>query len=218
MNLHQKILAIMGEVGYLQKDDRVKFGTTDYKALSEEKVTTIMREKMVKYGLVVYPIQQQTTRTGQITHVDVTYRMVNAEDPLDYIDIVSCGDGADTQDKGAGKAMTYAYKYMWLRTFLLATGEDPDKISSEELDDMQARVAQIPEPVGMADKFSVGCLETILQREGKSITPEFLAWVSSKVGRDIQSPYDLTQEEIDNLCTALETRQKKKKEAAAIGQ
>ena len=83
---------------------------------------------------------------------------------------------------------------------------------------MQARAAQIPEPVGMADKFSVGCLETILQREGKSITPEFLAWVSSKVGRDIQSPYELTQEEIDNLCTALETRQKKKKEAAAIGQ
>ena len=38
------------------------------------------------------------------------------------------------QDKGVGKAMTYAYKYMLLRTFAIPTGEDPDKISSAETD------------------------------------------------------------------------------------
>lgn len=31
--------------------------------------------------------------------------------------------------------MTYAFKYMWLRAFALPTGEDPDKISSAELDE-----------------------------------------------------------------------------------
>lgn len=35
--------------------------------------------------------------------------------------------------------MTYAYKYMLLRTFAIPTGEDPDKISSEELDTKQSK-------------------------------------------------------------------------------
>ena len=61
--------------------------------------------------------------------------LVNVENPEEYIDIASCGDGADSQDKGSGKAMTYAFKYMWLRAFALPTGEDPDKISSAELDE-----------------------------------------------------------------------------------
>ena len=135
MNIYEKMSAIMQDVQYLTKDDQVKFGTTNYKALSEEKVTGIMRAELIKHKLVIYPIQQSASRIGQITHVDVMYRLVNVENPEEYIDIASCGDGADSQDKGSGKAMTYAFKYMWLRAFALPTGEDPDKISSAELDE-----------------------------------------------------------------------------------
>lgn len=135
MNIFEKISAIMTDIQYLTKDDHVSFGNTSYKALSEEKVTSIMRAELLKYKLVVYPLVQTSSRTGSITHVDVVYRMVNVENPEEHIDIASCGDGADTQDKGSGKAMTYAFKYMWLRTFALPTGEDPDKISSAELDE-----------------------------------------------------------------------------------
>lgn len=133
MNIYEKMLAIMNDVQYLAKDSRVKFGSTDYKAMSEEKVTTIMRDELIKQKLTVFPIAMASSREGQISHVDVVYRLVNAENPEEYIDIASCGDGYDTQDKGAGKAMTYAFKYMWLRTFAIPTGEDPDKISSEEI-------------------------------------------------------------------------------------
>lgn len=148
MNIYEKILAIMQEVQRLQKDDMVKFGGAGYKALSEEKVTSIMREQLIKQKMVVFPIRQETTRNGNITHVDVQYRMVNVEDPDDFIEIVSCGDGADTQDKGSGKAMTYSFKYMWLRTFALPTGEDPDKISSEELDAQEKVDAIKKQPIG----------------------------------------------------------------------
>ena len=134
MTIYEKMMSIMADVQYLAKDDRVEFGNTKYKALSEEKVTSIMRAELLKHKLVVFPIDQTAIRSGSITHVDVRYRMVNVENPEEFIEIVSCGDGADTQDKGSGKAMTYAFKYMWLRTFALPTGEDPDKISSEELD------------------------------------------------------------------------------------
>ena len=138
LTLMEKIVAIMSEVEKLQKDDNVEFGKTKYKALSEEKVTTIMHEKLVKYKIVVIPISYDWNREGTITHVDAKYRIINAENPEDFIEVVSCGDGADTQDKGSGKAMTYAYKYMWLRTFAIPTGEDPDKVSSDQLDAEEA--------------------------------------------------------------------------------
>ena len=157
MNIYEKIAAIMQDVQYLAKDDHVKFGQTSYKALSEEKVTSIMRAELMKYKLVVFPIEQSASRAGNISHVDVKYRMVNVENPEEYIEIASAGDGADTQDKGSGKAMTYAFKYMWLRTFALPTGEDPDKISSDELD---AKAAQAMEQ-----------RQIICERCGKDVYP-----------------------------------------------
>lgn len=157
MNIYEKIAAIMQDVQYLAKDDHVKFGQTSYKALSEEKVTSIMRAELMKYKLVVFPIEQSASRSGNISHVDVKYRMVNVENPEEYIEIASAGDGVDTQDKGSGKAMTYAFKYMWLRTFALPTGEDPDKISSDELD---AKAAQAMEQ-----------RQIICERCGKDVYP-----------------------------------------------
>lgn len=171
MCLAEKIVKIMSEVQRIQKDDNVEFGKTKYKALSEEKITAIMHEKLVKYNILVYPIEQEWSREGTITHVNVKYRMVNAENPADFIEIVSCGDGADTQDKGSGKAMTYAFKYMWLRTFAMPTGEDPDKISSDELD---AKEAQAKEEAKMKaesaakpiTKAKVKALESLLSDNG----------------------------------------------------
>ena len=157
MNIYEKIAAIMQDVQYLAKDDHVKFRQTSYKALSEEKVTSIMRAELMKYKLVVFPVEQSASRSGNISHVDVKYRMVNVENPEEYIEIASAGDGADTQDKGSGKAMTYAFKYMWLRTFALPTGEDPDKISSDELD---AKAAQAMEQ-----------RQIICERCGKDVYP-----------------------------------------------
>ena len=142
MNVYQKIAAVMADVQYLAKDDSVEFKTTKYKAISEEKVTSIMRAALLKHGLVVFPIEQHRERIGQITSVDVKYRLQNIDDPEDYIIVCSSGDGADTQDKGAGKAMTYAFKYMFLRTFAIPTGEDPDKVCSAQLDEEAARAAE----------------------------------------------------------------------------
>lgn len=150
MNIFEKINAVMKEIEYLTKDDKVEFGTTKYKAISEEKVTTAVRKELVKQGIVILPIEQQSENkelirteksVNMLTSVHVKYRIQNIEDSNDYIEVESSGTGVDTQDKGVGKAMTYAYKYMLLRTFAIPTGEDPDKISSAEIDDKIAREA-----------------------------------------------------------------------------
>lgn len=154
-NVFQRMNAVMQKVKYLCKDDKVEFKTTKYKAISEEKVTTAVRTAMVEEGLVIFPVEQHRERVGQITSVDTTYRLQNIDNPDDYIFVVSSGDGADTQDKGAGKAMTYAFKYALLRTFAIPTGEDPDKISSAELDaqEEQRKIAEVEKQKKMEEAF-----------------------------------------------------------------
>lgn len=142
MNIYKKISLVMKDIEYLSKDDHVKFGQQDYKAISEEKVTKAVRESLIKNGIVIVPIEQEHGREGTISTVNTKYRIQNIEDTEDYIIAVSSGTGADTQDKGVGKAMTYSYKYLLLRTFAIPTGEDPDKISSAELDEKQKRAKE----------------------------------------------------------------------------
>jgi len=147
MPIHKKILDVMKDIEYLKKDDTVQFGNTNYKGLSEEKVTGKVRAALIKHGVIVFPIAQAHrrepigTKGSVLSIVDTTYRFVDTEDDS-FIEAVSSGSGADTQDKGVGKAMTYAYKYLFLRTFAIPTGDDPDKVSSEELDAEDEKRAQ----------------------------------------------------------------------------
>lgn len=148
LNLWQKINAVMKDVEYLSKDDKVSTGGTgSYKAISEEKVTTVVGGALRKHGLVIIPIEQEHFRndevgkdkygnekTNRLSTVNVKYKIINIDKPEEFEIIASSGTGVDTQDKGVGKAMTYAFKYALLRTFAIPTGEDPDKVSSEEWD------------------------------------------------------------------------------------
>lgn len=143
--LYKKILLVMNDVGYLQKDDSVQTGGSSYRAITEEKVTSMVGASMRKHGLVIYPIAMtehredtEVTRSNGKTGLDrlatvsVSYRIADVDSGESDV-IASCGTGVDTQDKAIGKAMTYAYKYMMLRTFAIPTGEDPDKVASDDV-------------------------------------------------------------------------------------
>lgn len=150
MNLWEKIANISAEIENIQKDDSVGTGNGAYKAISIEKVVKIVGEKMNKYGVVIYPVQQNYTRTDErvmgtdyktqkpiekinrISDVDVTYQVVNIHNPQEAIVTVASGTGVDTQDKGVGKAQTYAYKNMLLKLFAIPTGDDTDKVHSDD--------------------------------------------------------------------------------------
>jgi hypothetical protein len=140
-NLYQKIRQVMKDVEYLSKDGEIRFGTTNYKAISEEKVTSTLRTSLIANGLVILPFEQVAGRTGNVSTVNTKYKIIDI-DSGQFEVLASSGEGADTQDKGVGKAMTYAYKYMLLRTFAIPTGEDPDKISSSELDEKQRKAEE----------------------------------------------------------------------------
>lgn len=171
MNLHQKMLEVMKSIEYLNKDDKVSYGNTNYKAMSEEKVTMTVRKELLKQGIVVYPVEQSVVKDGQITTTNTTYKMVNVDDPDDCVFLASSGQGADTQDKGVGKAMTYSFKYMLLRTFAIPTGEDPDKIASEQIDDDES-IANIKQMLMQTDTDTavfLHAMSTKFKREVKSV-------------------------------------------------
>jgi hypothetical protein len=157
-SLYKKILQVMKDVQYLQKDDKVSTGgTNSYKAISEEKVTETVRASLINNGLVILPIEQEHKRddtllrtektfngvpeiketVSRLSTVNTKYKIVDV-DTGEFEILASSGTGVDTQDKGVGKAMTYSYKYMLLRTFAIPTGEDPDKISSDTISDEQS--------------------------------------------------------------------------------
>ena len=160
-NIFQRISAVMQDVQYLAKDDQIEFGKTKYRAISEEKVTTTIRKSLITHGIVIVPVKQEHSKDGVLTTVDVTYRIQNIENENDYIEAVSSGTGVDTQDKGVGKAMTYAYKYLLLRTFAIPTGEDPEKESSAELDDRFSRERKVEYIDDIKKKVLVDSLEVI---------------------------------------------------------
>lgn len=144
--VYEKILAVMSAVNYLNKDGFVETGKgKGYKALTDEKVLAAVRPALVAAGLVILPVkmeQQRTdeqvkaydgsTKTNRITDVSVTYRIINVSNPDDFVEVVSSGTGVDTQDKGIGKAMTYAKKYAILNSFLIPSGDDTDQISRDK--------------------------------------------------------------------------------------
>ncbi len=132
MNLYEKINTIMQNVESLKKDGKVEFGSTKYKYLSEAKTTAEIRKQLIEQKLVILPIEVNEVKEGQITHGLYTYKLVNVENPDEFITLQSGGQGHDSSDKGSGKASSYAYKYLMWRTFAIPSNDDPDQVSSDE--------------------------------------------------------------------------------------
>ncbi|UYZ60163.1 ERF family protein [Hymenobacter latericus] len=151
-NLYQRISGVMQDVRYLQKDKQVSTGAggPGYSAMSEEKVTEKVREALITHGLVILPVEQDQRlddlprgagKIVSLTTVNTRYKIVNIDNPSEFEYLASSGTGVDSQDKGVGKAMTYAYKYMLLRTFGIATGKDTDDVGNAELERQQEEAA-----------------------------------------------------------------------------
>lgn len=151
LSLWEKIHFCSMELKHIQRDMFIEFGGTSYRGLSEELVTARVKAAMNKFRLVVFPVEQKLNlsdilkngvKVSNLTTMEIVYKLLNIDNPKEYELIVSSGQGSDTQDKGAGKAMTYAYKYLFLRTFQIPTNDDPDKIHSDQLDADQVNAQQ----------------------------------------------------------------------------
>jgi hypothetical protein len=141
-NIGEAKLAVMRRVPYLlkRKPDSKDRGI-NYTYAAEADLIAHLRPVMLEYGIDVRPStvhvelqeQYQTTRGASMNRVRIKqvfiFRHVpsGTEDPCEML-----GEGADVGDKACGKAHTAALKYALRQYFCIETGDDPDRVSSEE--------------------------------------------------------------------------------------
>ena len=151
MNIYQKMLQATAKIATVAKNLNVDTGAgRGYKAVGEADVLSAVKPIENELGIYSYPVSRRIVESGEMVstkeykgnvtetkrlylRVETVYRFVNVENPDEYIDITTYGDGVDTQDKAPGKAMTYADKYALLKAYKIRTGEDPDAEGSEDL-------------------------------------------------------------------------------------
>lgn len=153
LNIYQKMLKITDELGTVAKNLSVPTGkSSGYKAVSEKDVLDAVKPLEAKYGVYSYACDRKVIDSGELVstrkdfqtgeikeskqmylRLEIIYRFVNIDNPNEYIEIKSYGDGIDSGDKATGKAMTYADKYALLKAYKISTGDDPDAEASGEM-------------------------------------------------------------------------------------
>ena len=122
-NVHQRIAQVMETVTYIRKENKKGM---QYTIVSHDAVTAKVRPELLKAGVIYYPVACTHTHNGNRAECSMTVRFANIDDPTDFIDVPTFGYGVDPQDKGPGKAMSYAVKYALLKCLGLETGDDAD--------------------------------------------------------------------------------------------
>lgn len=144
MSLHEKMYQIMCETSALEKKMTVGSGNNSYRAISEAAVLNEIKPLLKKHKLILFPITAEITEvvntyqgykgetTRLMSQVSARYKIVDVESGEEEI-LATVGNGADPQDKGSGKAWTYAYKALLQKTFMLFSGEDTDNTHSDDI-------------------------------------------------------------------------------------
>jgi hypothetical protein len=157
-NLTKAVIAVMKEVRGMEKNSRVGQGGHAYNGTKDQDVKEVFNEALAKHGLIMFPkdIEEhtqvdrweqdyngnKTQKQSVFTKVKVYYTL--AHESGEEVTICGYGHGVDPQDKGAGKATTYAMKNALLYTFLTPVGkiDDTETTHSNEMPTPKPTVAK----------------------------------------------------------------------------
>lgn len=149
------ILEVSKSVTAIEKSMSVGTGSSSYKAVSDSIVRNTLRPEMEKQQLVIVPISitgntkvdrwdevdqysketPKSTKSKQSVFTEAHTKYLLIHQPSgETIELAGYGHGVDTQDKGAGKATTYALKNTLLDLFLITKGEDFDTDATHSQD------------------------------------------------------------------------------------
>lgn len=173
LNIYQRMLGATGKINRVAKNLKVNVTkTSSYKAVAEADVLEAVKPIEEEFGIYSYPVARKIIREevletvsvwdgkesrkqSQFMRIETTYRFVNVDEPSDFIEITTYGDGVDSQDKAPGKAMTYGDKYALLKAYKIQTGDDPDANASGEMR-RKAKKADAPTPEQIKQATELG--------------------------------------------------------------
>lgn len=150
LNIYKRLSLATEKIDRVAKNLKVGVGNSQYKAVGEAAVLAAVKPIENEFGIYSYPIKRELVSTNEFTttneyngttkekltifmRIKTTYRFVNVDNPTEFVDMETFGDGVDAQDKAPGKAMTYADKYALLKAYKIETGEDPDQNASKDM-------------------------------------------------------------------------------------
>lgn len=145
-NIYQRLAEAMKNVDYIQKD---KPNGLKYSVVSHDAVTAKVRPALLDQGIIYHPLNLTYSQHGNRTDCSIDIKFINIDNPDDNIVVPTFGYGIDNQDKGPGKAISYAVKYALLKTLGLETGDDPDldqnvvhQISEQDISALQKLIVK----------------------------------------------------------------------------
>jgi hypothetical protein len=131
--LARKLALVLADVHRVPKNGRNDFHGYDY--VTESDLVDHIRDKLADQGVAIFPsvrdhhiaeMQDARNRTVYLTTVTLDVTLVDGESG-DMMTTTWIGQGLDNSDKGYYKAYTGAIKYFLLKTFLISTGDDPER-------------------------------------------------------------------------------------------
>lgn len=147
MSIYTKLFEVMKEIDYIQKDGKVAFGNTKYNYVSESALKEKFHAAFLKHRVLFLPYQSELEervgglgRDGKeaLTTVKLSYRFIDVDTGESYEGQLH-GVGIDSGDKGLYKAFTGALKYIFHTSFVIPTGDDPEKEELSKEEKKQAR-------------------------------------------------------------------------------
>ncbi len=126
--IYKKMLAIMADVGYVQKDAKVNIeGGRGYTYASAENILSKVRESLIKHGVCTNTAEEAIKISDDFRQaaVRLTVAFLDVEDGS-FVTHIGHGQGKDAGDKALMKAQTAAIKYAMARAFNISWGDDPE--------------------------------------------------------------------------------------------
>lgn len=131
-NIGEAWLAIMSDVGYVQKLG--KNTAQNYKYAGEAQLIEALRPALLKHSVICMPgavdvIDSQPVIVGEkkTFRIIAKYTWIYTHVPSNtHMQVEVIGEGVDTGDKSAYKAATGALKYALRQPFLIETGDEPE--------------------------------------------------------------------------------------------
>ena len=124
MNLTEKLFNITHSVeGIVQQQAK----GVPYKITSWNEVNEKIRAKLKEHRVMIMPRVLEHSKEGNLTVVKMNADIINVDNPSEKIVIGDYyGYGIDQSDKGVGKAITYAYRYLLMKLFMTSVGTEED--------------------------------------------------------------------------------------------
>ncbi|HEX7065887.1 MAG TPA: ERF family protein [Bacillales bacterium] len=128
-----KLVSVMNQVKYIEKKGFNNFNK--YKYATEADVNEKVREYLAEQGVMMIPnmksyeTREHKNRKGNTEYIgtaEIEFTFYDGETG-ESISFTVYGEGQDAGDKAVYKAITGAQKYALMKSFMIPTGDDPER-------------------------------------------------------------------------------------------